>query len=42
MRQLVGKQTIKLKMADQRWSDIYVVLLRSFAVVSFMFGKLQS
>ena len=28
-------------MADQRWSDIYVVLPRSFAVVIFMFGKLQ-
>ena len=33
---------ITLKMADQRWSDIYVVLPRSFAVVTFVFGKLQS
>ena len=35
-------KTITLKMDDQRWSDIYVVLPRSFAVVTFAFGKLQS
>ena len=32
-----------LNMADQRWSDIYVVITNvSFAVVTFMFGKLES
>ena len=31
-----------LKMADQRWPDIYVVLPSSFAVVTSVFGKLQS
>ena len=36
------QQMITLKMADQRWSDIYVVLPRFFAVVTFVFGKLQS
>ena len=29
-------------MVDQRWSDIYVALPRSFAVVTFVFGKVQS
>ena len=33
--------TITLKMADQGWSDIYVVLPRSFAVVTFVLGQLQ-
>ena len=37
-----GEWTITLKMADQRWSNIYVVLPRSFAVVTFVFYKLQS
>ena len=36
------KQTITLKMADQKCSDIYVALSRSFEVVTFVFDKLQS
>ena len=35
-------QMITLKMADQRWSDIYVVFTKIFAVVAFLFGKLQN
>ena len=37
-----SQQMITLKMADHRWSDIYVVLPRSFTVVTFVFGKSQS
>ena len=38
----ISKMLLSLKMAVQRRSHIYVVLPRSFAVVSFIIRKLQT